>query len=242
MNRPEEKGTRPGGAPRGSRRRDWLVPSLLLLHAAIPALGGAFRVLQLTAGGTPSPANQRFFDAPAPMLLHGVACVLFAGTGAFQFTSPGRRSTRRHRIRGAVFVPSALIVAGSGLWMEATYPLPEHDGALLALLRVAFGAGMVATTLLGLRAALRRRFAEHGAWMARTYAIGMGAGTQVFVLAPWALVVGAPGTTARALLMGAAWFMNLALAEWYVRRRAATRAAAGQGAAGTSGASGAVAA
>ena len=62
--------------------------------------------------------------------------------------------------------------------------------------------------------------------MLRAYAIGMGAGTQVLTLMAGALTVSPPSEFSRALLMGAAWVINLALAKWVIRKRpaSATRA------------------
>jgi type VI protein secretion system component VasK len=59
--------------------------------------------------------------------------------------------------------------------------------------------------------------------MIRGYAIGLGAGTQVLTHLPWFLVFGAPGEVATALLMAAGWVINVAVAEWVVRRRPAVR-------------------
>lgn len=211
------------GARAARRRREWLVPASLLLLGAVPALGGIYRVLHISIGGEVTSANQRFFDAPMPVLLHGVACALFAGLGAFQFTAGSHRRPGRHRLRGAIFVPSALVVAATGLWMEAFYDLPAYDGELLSVFRVLFGTAMIATTLLGVRALLRREYARHGAWMMRTYAIGMGAGTQVLVLLPWMLLIGEPDVMKRALLMGGSWAINVAVAEWIIHQRARRR-------------------
>lgn len=208
------------GAPADHGRREWLVPAALLLLSLVPAGGGVYRVLEVALGGEVTPANARFFDAPTPVVLHGVGCVLFAVLGAFQFAPGARRNLRRHRLRGVIFIPSAIVVAVTGLWMEATYELPAHDGALLSVFRGIFGVGMIATTVLGVRALLARRFAEHGAWMMRTYAIGMGAGTQAVVLLPWMVLVGDPGALERALLMGAGWGINVAFVEWILRRKA----------------------
>ena len=72
---------------------------------------------------------------------------------------------------------------------------------------------------LGLAAALRRDFARHRAWMMRGYAIGLGAGTQVWTLVPWLLAFGVPGEFTRAMLMAAGWVINLVVAEWVIRSR-----------------------
>jgi hypothetical protein len=62
--------------------------------------------------------------------------------------------------------------------------------------------------------------------MIRGYAIGMGAGTQFLTHVPWILLLGTPGELPRALLMGAGWVINIAVAEWIIRRRPARPARA----------------
>jgi hypothetical protein len=54
--------------------------------------------------------------------------------------------------------------------------------------------------------------------MLRGYAIGMGAGTQVVTHLPWILLVGQPSEGPRAVMMIGAWALNLAVAEWIIRR------------------------
>ena len=56
--------------------------------------------------------------------------------------------------------------------------------------------------------------------MTRGYAIGVAAGTQALVILPWMLLVGTPDELTRALLMTAAWVINLAVAEYVIHRRA----------------------
>ena len=50
-------------------------------------------------------------------------------------------------------------------------------------------------------------------------AIGLGAGTQALILILPELLASPPGVTVRALLMGAGWVVNLAVAEVVIRRR-----------------------
>lgn len=79
-----------------------------------------------------------------------------------------------------------------------------------------------------------RRFDVHGAWMLRAYALGAGAGTQVFVfLAAERFLPGPVHGLPRDLLMAAAWVLNLAVAEGLIhraspRRRAGSRTEAGE--------------
>ena len=78
---------------------------------------------------------------------------------------------------------------------------------------------MLVSILLGVAAIRRRDFAQHGDWMLRGYAIGMGAGTQALTLMAGEMIVGPPSELSRAVLMGAGWVINLAVAEWIIRKR-----------------------
>ena len=209
-------------AKRGSAK--WIVAALLLL-SAIPIAAGAVRLSQLAGGAAITPANARFFAVPVPVVLHIFSVSVYAILGAFQFVpSLRRRRHGWHRIAGLIVIPSGLIVAVSGLWMTLFYPWPAGDGGILYGLRLLFGSAMLLSILLGIAAIRRRDFAQHGDWMLRGYAIGMGAGTQVLTILPWALLLGKPGELPRALLLGAAWVINLAVAEWIIRRRPAAPA------------------
>jgi hypothetical protein len=79
---------------------------------------------------------------------------------------------------------------------------------------------MAASIVLGVAAIVRRDFVQHGAWMTRGYAIGVAAGTQALTGLPWILLVGPPDEPTRAVLLGAAWVINVAVAEYVIRRRA----------------------
>ena len=78
---------------------------------------------------------------------------------------------------------------------------------------------MVGSIVLALLAVRRREIARHRAWMMRGYAIGLVAGTQATLFLFGELIFGKPDVLARALIMGAAWTLNLAVAEWIIRRR-----------------------
>lgn len=119
---------------------------------------------------------------------------------------------------GRILVVCGLVAALSGLWMTVFYPRPEGDGDLLAVFRLVFGTAMAVSLVLGFAAIRRRDFRRHRAWMIRAYAIGVAAGTQAFTQLPWMLLVGPPGEIPRALLVAAGWVINLAVAEWIIRR------------------------
>ena len=77
--------------------------------------------------------------------------------------------------------------------------------------------------MLGLGAILRRHIRTHQRWMARSYAVAQGAGTQALVLGPIVLLVDQPAGNLKATGMGFAWVVNLVVAEWLVRRSEASR-------------------
>ena len=203
-----------------SRRSEWWVVAGLIVLSLVPAIFGSLRLAELASGAEVTPANARFFAAPAPVIVHILTVIPYCIVGAFQF-APGFRRRRRgwHRAAGKVLAPLGLAAAASGLWMTHFYILPPMDGELLYAIRIFFGTLMFLSILLALAAVRRRDFASHGAWMMRGYAIGLGAGTQVLTHLPWTLAIGEPGVLSRAFLMGAGWGINLAVAEWVIRRR-----------------------
>jgi hypothetical protein len=181
---------------------DWLVPSGLITLSLVPALAGTIRLMQLASGAAITSDNARFFAAPLPVVIHIPAVIVYCVLGAFQF-APGFRHTHRawHRAAGRILIPCGLLAALSGLWMARFYPWPAGDGVILYAERLVFGSTMVIAILLGINA------------------IGLGAGTQAFAHLPWFILVGPkPGELPRAVMMGAGWVINLAVAELIIRR------------------------
>ncbi|WP_427129171.1 DUF2306 domain-containing protein [Pseudarthrobacter sp. S9] len=206
-------------SPRTARRAQWPVPAALILLSLIPVIAGAARLTELTGGAAITPQNARFFASPVPVVTHIVSVTTYCLLGAFQFVPALRGRRDWHRVAGRILVPAGLLAALSGLWMSAFYPLPPGDGPVLFVLRLVFGSAMVASIVLGVVAILRRDFAGHGAWMTRGYAIGVAAGTQALVSLPWMLLVGPPDELTRAVLLGSAWVINVAVAEYVIYRR-----------------------
>ncbi|GLZ60645.1 DUF2306 domain-containing protein [Micromonospora sp. NBRC 107095] len=201
--------------------REWRLPAALILLGLIPMVAGAGRLTELGTGPEVTPENARFVADPLPVVLHIVGAVVYTILGAFQFV-PRLRRHRWHRRAGRVLVPCGLTVAFTGMWMAVGYDLPAHDNDVLAGMRLVFGSVMAGAILLGLAAVLRRDIDRHRRWMVRGYAIGLGAGTQAFTHAPYLIAVGdQPDGNVRAGLVVAGWLINLAVAEWYLRRPAA---------------------
>jgi uncharacterized membrane protein len=208
-------------ATRRARRRrpEWLVPAGLIALSLVPIVAGAFRITDLTTGGTVTPENARFFASPVPVVAHIVGSSVFLVLGALQF-APSLRRRRWHRIAGRIVAPAGLVSALSALWMTLFYAMPAINGPGLYVMRLVFGTAMAAAIVVAFVAIRRGDVTTHSAWMTRAYAIGLGAGTQVFTFLPWTLFLGAPGQVMHTVLMGAGWVINLAIAEVVIRRRA----------------------
>ncbi len=211
---------RPFRTPSG--RREWLVPTLLIMLSAVPVAAGTVRLAQLAGGAEITPDNARFFAAPLPVVLHIISVTHYCVLGAFQF-APGfrRRKPNWHRAAGRILVPCGLIAALSGLWLTQFYPPVDDfgDGPILYGLRLLVGSAMVLFICLGFAAIRRRDIPRHLAWMMRCYALGLGAGTQALTPLPWFLFPAIQGELTRALCMGAGWAINLVVAEWIIRGR-----------------------
>ena len=178
----------------------------------------------MASGAAVTAENARFFAAPLPVVLHILSVIPFSILGALQFSSAFRRSSRAwHRTSGKYLVAFGLVAALTGLWMTLSYPWPAGDGEGVYLLRLVFGSAMLSSIILGVDAIRRRDFKAHGEWMMRGYAIGLGAGTQVLTHFPYFIVVGKPEELGRTVMMGAGWVINVAVAEWVIRRGAVQR-------------------
>lgn len=205
-------------------RRTWLVPVGLVLLSAVPVVAGAVRLEELGSGPVVTPANARFVASPVPVVVHIVGATLYCLLGATQFSAGlRRRHPTFHRRLGRVLVPCGLAAALSGLWMALTYPRPWTDAWVLTPMRLVFGTAMAACLVLGVRAILRRDVRRHRAWMARAYAIGLGAGTQVLTHVPLFVLGETPHGTPRAIAMLAGWLVNLAVVEVALRRSTGRR-------------------
>jgi uncharacterized membrane protein len=219
-----EAGKSPSPKPkaRGKARSAMRLVAALLVLSAIPLAAGVFRLTELARGAEITQANARFFAAPLPVVVHIVSAGVYATLGAFQFAAGyRRRKLGWHRVAGRLLVGCGLLVGLSGLWMTLFYPPPAGDGQLLYALRLLFGSAMVVSIVLGFTTIRRGDVIRHRAWMTRGYAIGLGAGTQVLTLMAGEMIAGPPSELSRALLMGAAWVINLAVAEWTIRKRPA---------------------
>jgi uncharacterized membrane protein len=208
---------------RSTRAVGW-VPFALVALVLVPALAGSLRLVELADGPQLIPANPRLTASPVPVLVHIISALTYALLGAFQFSaSLRRRRPGWHRAAGRVLVLLGLAVAFSALWLALFYPRQPGTGALAYVFRLAFGSGMAASIILGFTAIRRGDVARHRAWMTRAYALALGASTQVFTQGIEKAVFGTSELTTD-LCLGAGLAINLAVAEYVIRRPARRRA------------------
>jgi uncharacterized membrane protein YozB (DUF420 family) len=194
------------------------VPAALVALSFIPLAAGTLRLLQLAGGPALRPADARFTGLPIALVVHIMGAAVFALVGAFQFVPRFRRHHRTwHRRAGRVVAIAGLAVAGSALWLTLFYAPQPGTGNLLFVLRLVFAPATAACLVLGFTAIRRRDIVAHRAWMMRAYALGLGAGTQVFTEPIGGAIFGT-GEVRTDLAKGAAWAINLAVAEWAIRR------------------------
>jgi uncharacterized membrane protein len=206
-----------------TRERSWPVPVALVALSAIPLTAGMLRLVQLAGGPAVFPADHRFTGFPLPLVVHIVGATTYALVGILQFVPRfRRRHLVWHRRAGRVLAVAGLLVAASALWMTLFYEAQPGTGDLLYVFRLVFGSAMASALVLGLTAIRRRDIAAHRAWMIRAYAIGLAAGTQAFTEGIGGAIFGT-GVHAADLAKGAGWVINLAVAEWAIRRPAGRR-------------------
>jgi uncharacterized membrane protein YozB (DUF420 family) len=208
----------------------WAVPTSLLVLSAIPLAAGTLRLVQLAGGPALMPADGRFTGLPLALVVHVLGAALYAVVGAFQFLPRfRRRHLGWHRRAGRLLAVAGLAVAGSALWLTLAYPPKPGTGELLYVLRLCFASFMAAALVLGFAAIRRRDVPAHRAWMIRAYAVALAAGTQAFTEGVGGAVLGT-GVVRDDLAKGAGWLINLAVAEWAIRRPARRRTPVAAGA------------
>lgn len=223
----------PARPTRAGRSAGW-VPVALIALVLIPAVAGSLRLVEVFGGPHLLPVNPGISASPVPVVVHIVCAVAYAVLGAFQFSAALRR--RRpgwHRAAGRALVVLGLAVALSALWMAQFYPRQSGTGELAYVFRLAFGSGMAACIVLGFTAIRHGDVARHRAWMTRAYALALGAGTQVFTQGVGEAIVGA-GELTTDLMLGAGWAINLAVAEYVIRRPRVRRTSGATAALGSS--------
>jgi uncharacterized membrane protein len=202
----------------------WRVPLALVVLSLFPLVAGSLRLVEVGGGPQLLPTNPRIDASPAPLVVHVLAAAIYAVLGAFQFPARlRRRHPGWHRRSGRILVGAGLAVAGSGLWMTLFYP-GAPGGDLLWSVRLLVGFAMAASIVLGFAAIRRSDIAAHRVWMIRGYALGLGAGTQVFTQGIGEALFGTSDLST-GISVASGWVINAVVAEWVIRRPSVRRAA-----------------
>jgi uncharacterized membrane protein YozB (DUF420 family) len=189
----------------------WGVPAALIVLSLIPVIAGSL------------PANPRIDAVPAPVVVHIIAAAVYAFLGSFQFSARLRRGRPSwHRRSGRLLVGAGMLVALSGLWMTL-FHTGAPGGDLLWAVRLLVATAMAASIVLGFTAIRRRDTTAHRAWMIRAYALAVAAGTQAFTQGIGEATFGTSDLST-ALSVSAGWVINVAVAEWAIRRPSTRRA------------------
>ncbi|WP_104137835.1 DUF2306 domain-containing protein [Arthrobacter sp. ZGTC131] len=213
-------------APARSRRegqrpkpRAGLLITGLIALGLVPILANTLRRIALSLGTADGSTDNGSLPLPVPVAVHIITATIFVVLGAFQFSpSFRRRKPAWHRRAGRVLVVVGMLVALSGLWLNQFVSFPAGSGDLLFVFRLLAGVGMALCIAVGFAAVRGRDIPRHRQWMIRAYALGLGAGTQVFTLGFGEAIFGKTALNV-ALLNGAGWIINLAAAEWAIRRQ-----------------------
>lgn len=199
-------------------RSGWLAITGLLLLSALPVLGGALRLRDVST----DPGSAPLLPSLVAIVAHIVSMTVYCLLGAFQF-SPALRTRRGwHRIAGRALIPAGFIAALSAIWLAVFFGGPT-DELPLAMVRLVFAVAMTAFLARGAIALNRRDFAAHGAWMTRAYAIAVSGGTQALVVTLWTIPLGDVDALGEAWLVAAGFVVNSVVAELLIRRRSGQR-------------------
>ena len=203
-----------------------------LVPICAPILSGVWRVVivlliveiaivsalrYVTGTETPPPPITANAFAHPFLVIHVVAAMIALLVGPLQFVRRLRTGWPAfHRATGLIYVAAIAIGSPAGFVLAlgtSAGPVAGTGFAMVAVLSIAF-------TWLGWRAALRRQFAEHRAWMLRSWAMTAGAITLRLLL-PASAMLGLGFYTAYPVIAWLSWLINLALVEYLIRRNRA---------------------
>lgn len=185
----------------------WILTALLSIAIAI----FSYRYLPRLEPRNPAILANLFAHPWLDLHILGAATALLLGS--FQFIAPLRaRWAKGHRWIGRIYAISCIIGGAGGLVLalgSTAGPVATAGFGGLAVL-------WIAVNILGWRAALARRLAEHRRWMIRSWALTLAAVTlRLYLLAlPLLDVAMIDGYRAIAFLC---WIPNLIVAELYAR-------------------------
>jgi uncharacterized membrane protein len=203
---------------------------VLLVIAVLLAAFGAYESVDAALGigrvrGGPMGA---IFHYPPWGLLHFIPGLLFMTLSPLQLWARFRNRHRTvHRWTGRVLVACGVFLGGSGLAFPFTMPeRPVGEQVFMTL----FGVAFLFVLVRAFAAARRRDYAAHRAWMIRFFVNGLTITTQRLYTGVLIVTLGANTVDQfweRFVLAGwLAFAIQVAVAEWWIRRTAPVRRSA----------------
>lgn len=150
------------------------------------------------------------------LAIHAAAASIALIIGPFQFIRArnGRRP-RWHRVSGPVYVAACLVAAPSALVLAFGLTAGPIAGVGFAVLSLVW----FYVNVRGLQAVLKGRYAEHGRWMVRSYALTFAAVMLRLYLPLGHMALGLDFLTVYRASAWVSWIPNLILAEAWLRTR-----------------------
>lgn len=190
---------------------------LMLILAALVATYAAFFLL-VPNFGSPT-LKQKLFGTATAMYAHLIGGAFAIVTGPWQFRESLRaRRPHLHRKLGWLYSLAVAVggVAGLRLAMSSDGGLMTHIGFGL------LGLAWLITLMIALVEVKQHDFEAHRVWMMRNYSLTLAAVTLRIELT----IVGILGLSfpvAYQWISWLSWVPNLAIAEWYIQRSAASQ-------------------
>jgi len=192
------------------RTAGWGVMTLLALLVAAYAI-----TLSAVPAFRPELVQVHFVERPVVVLAHFLGGGLAMAVGAFQLHVGLRsRFLAVHRWMGRVYVVAVVCGGFAGLTLaigSTAGPVAQWGFGLLAV-------AWLASTLNAWRHVRDRNFAQHRAWMIRSYALTLAAVTLRIYL-PASMIAALPMDVAYTAIAWLCWVPNLLVAEIFVRSR-----------------------
>jgi uncharacterized membrane protein len=149
------------------------------------------------------------------LVIHVAGSITALAIGSLQFVPALRRGAGPpHRWTGRIYVLGCLVGGAAGLVLAPGSHAGPIASAGFGLLSVIW----IAVNVLGWRAAVQGRLAEHRRWMIRSWALTLAAVTLRLYL-PLVMVLELPFLPWHHTISFLAWVPNLIIAELWLRRR-----------------------
>lgn len=201
-----------------SRAMSWPARIVWMIFALL-CLGVAAYSARYLLDPPQSPAQALGNPLGVPWLfIHVAGAVAALVLGSLQFLPVLRRGRGfgpPHRWIGRVYVAGCLVGGGAGLILAPG----SHAGPIASAGFGSLAVIWIAMTLLGWRAAVQGRFAEHRRWMIRSWALTLAAVVLRLYL-PLVMVLDLPFLPWYRAISFLAWVPNLLAAELRLRRKA----------------------